>query len=237
MGALTTDLNHERLWAAIDAIAAHNGLSPSALARRAGLSSTAFNRSKRVTADGRPRWPSTESIAKILATTGADLDDLVRLIAGPGAEAEAEAPRPLVRFHEPARASVRLQEPARPLVRLHEPDRGTEPGFAEDGAAPGAEATKFPGFGDEALFAFSVADDEAAPLYRRGDVLIASTEAPARHGDRVLVCTTDGGVAIRLYGARNSRSIAVTAPTGRRRRLRLASADVLWIARILWASQ
>ena len=72
--------NHERLWAAIDAIAARHGLTPSGLARRAGLDATAFNKSKRFTVDGRPRWPSTESIAKILGATGSDLGELVRLI-------------------------------------------------------------------------------------------------------------------------------------------------------------
>lgn len=71
---------HERLWAAIDAIAARHGLSPSGLARRAGLDATAFNKSKRFTPDGRPRWPSTESIAKILVATGCELGELVRLI-------------------------------------------------------------------------------------------------------------------------------------------------------------
>ena len=71
---------HERLWAAIDAIAARHGLSPSGLARRAGLDATAFNKSKRFTPDGRPRWPSTESIAKILTATGCDLLELVRLV-------------------------------------------------------------------------------------------------------------------------------------------------------------
>ncbi|MDK9697283.1 MAG: helix-turn-helix transcriptional regulator, partial [Siculibacillus sp.] len=93
MGTRPTGLSHERLWAAIDAIAGHNGLSPSALARRAGLSSTAFNRSKRVTADGRPRWPSTESIGKILATADADLADLVRLM-GEGVGTAAGDPLP-----------------------------------------------------------------------------------------------------------------------------------------------
>ncbi|NLH79239.1 MAG: helix-turn-helix transcriptional regulator [Phyllobacteriaceae bacterium] len=71
---------HERLWAAIDAIAARHGLSPSGLARRAGLDATAFNKSKRFTPDGRPRWPSTESVAKILVATGCDLVELVRLV-------------------------------------------------------------------------------------------------------------------------------------------------------------
>ncbi len=69
-GETAAVLSHEKVWAAIDALASQNGLSPSGLARRAGLDPTAFNPSKRVAGDGRPRWPSTESLAKVLAATG-----------------------------------------------------------------------------------------------------------------------------------------------------------------------
>lgn len=77
-------LKHDRLWAAIDAMASRHGLTPSGLARRAGLDATALNKSKRFTGDGRPRWPSTESIAKILAATESGLDELVRLMLEDG---------------------------------------------------------------------------------------------------------------------------------------------------------
>ena len=59
-------LSHDRIWQAIDRLAEEHDLTASGLARKAGLDPTTFNRSKRVAADGRPRWPSTESIAKIL---------------------------------------------------------------------------------------------------------------------------------------------------------------------------
>src|SRR5918998_4046214 len=71
--------NHESIWAAIDALAAKKGLSASGLAKKAGLDPTAFNPSKRPGADGRPRWPSTESIAKILAATGEPLENFVAM--------------------------------------------------------------------------------------------------------------------------------------------------------------
>jgi hypothetical protein len=60
-------LTHEQLWRALDRLAAEAGLSPSGLARRAGLDPTTFNRSKRVGKTRAERWPSTESIAKVLA--------------------------------------------------------------------------------------------------------------------------------------------------------------------------
>ncbi|MDK9696422.1 MAG: hypothetical protein OEL76_08525 [Siculibacillus sp.] len=96
---------------------------------------------------------------------------------------------------------------------------------------------RFPGRGEASLFAHVVADDATAPLYRRGDVLLASTAAALRRGDRVLIHGRDGAVTIRTFVVRNSRSCIFSAPVGRSRRLRLAHADVLWIARILWASQ
>src|SRR4051794_26620507 len=67
-------LSHERIWAAIDRLAARNALTTSGLARKAGLDPTTFNRSKRIAGDGRLRWPSTESISKILDATGEPLD-------------------------------------------------------------------------------------------------------------------------------------------------------------------
>ena len=87
-------LSHSGVWAAIDALAERHGLSVSGLARRAGLDSTAFNRSKRLSGDGRPRWPSTESIAKILAATGTSLGEFMKLLdAGPAGGYGAPAQR------------------------------------------------------------------------------------------------------------------------------------------------
>jgi phage repressor protein C with HTH and peptisase S24 domain len=66
-------LTYVDIWRAIDRLAHAHGLTPSGLARRSKLDPTTFNKSKRVSRDGKYRWPSTESIAKILAATGADL--------------------------------------------------------------------------------------------------------------------------------------------------------------------
>src|SRR6266478_3504239 len=77
-------LTHGQVWAALDRLAERAGLSPSGLARRAGLDPTTFNKSKRVTADGRERWPSTESLAKALAASGSSIDIFVQLIGDGG---------------------------------------------------------------------------------------------------------------------------------------------------------
>src|ERR1700761_8614624 len=82
-------LTHTQIWHAIDALAARHGLSSSGLAKLAGLDPTTFNKSKRGTANGKLRWPSTESIAKVLAATGASLEDFVALVAERGSAPRA----------------------------------------------------------------------------------------------------------------------------------------------------
>src|ERR1700692_2639817 len=91
-------LTHAQVWSAIDRLAARAGLFAAGLARRAGLDPTTFNKSKRITPEGRARWPSTESIAKALAATGTPFDTFVGLIE-PAAGAAARAV-PLLGFAE-----------------------------------------------------------------------------------------------------------------------------------------
>src|SRR5207247_4145730 len=73
-------LTHSQGWTALDRLAERAGMSPSGLAKRSGLDPTTFNKSKRITADGRERWPSTESVSKALAATNSSIDTFVQLI-------------------------------------------------------------------------------------------------------------------------------------------------------------
>src|SRR6266581_2164471 len=84
-------LTHDQIWTALDRLAGRAGLSPSGLAKRAGLDPTTFNKSKRVTSEGRERWPSTESVAKALAATNSSIDSFVQLI-GDGARGTQSVP-------------------------------------------------------------------------------------------------------------------------------------------------
>ena len=73
-------LTHDQIWTALDRLAERAGLSPSGLAKRSGLDPTTFNKSKRITPDGRERWPSTESVSKALAAANSSIDTFVQLI-------------------------------------------------------------------------------------------------------------------------------------------------------------
>ena len=75
--------SHDKIWEAIDSLAARHALTPSGLARKAGLDPTSFNKSKRSSSDGRHRWPSTESIYKILEATGSTLEEFMGFLRKP----------------------------------------------------------------------------------------------------------------------------------------------------------
>ena len=59
-------MTHEDIWRAIEKFATEHNMSCSGLAKCSGLDPTTFNKSKRWSKEGQPRWPSTNSISKIL---------------------------------------------------------------------------------------------------------------------------------------------------------------------------
>lgn len=212
-------LSHQQVWAAIDALAARHSLSPSGLARRAGLDSTAFNKSKRLSADGRPRWPSTESLAKIMEATGASLIELVTLIeerpAGPA-----------------RRASV-------PLIGFAQAGTG---GYFDDAGFPvgqGWEEVQLPaGSGTgEGAYALQVQGDSMLPLYRDGDVLIVEPGAAVRKGDRVVVRTSTGEVMAKVLAGRAAGALRLVSLNPAHPDRTIPAAEIEWVARIVWASQ
>ena len=76
-------MTHDDVWRAIERFATEHGMSCSGLARCSGLDPTTFNKSKRWSKEGQPRWPSTNSISKILSSTGAKIQDFTKFIDSP----------------------------------------------------------------------------------------------------------------------------------------------------------
>lgn len=207
-------LTHPQIWRAIDQLAERHGLSPSALAKRAGLDATTFNRSKRTTADGHLRWPSTESLAKILAATGTSLDDFMALMEG-GATGRR----------------------AIPLIGFAQAGAG---GYFDDAGFPvgGAwDEIAFPNVGDEHAYALEIAGDSMLPLYRDGDVVVVSPAAPVRRGDRVIVKTREGEVLAKELKRRTARTLELRSLNPEHPDRSFSEAEIAWIARVLWASQ
>ncbi|HVV92141.1 MAG TPA: helix-turn-helix transcriptional regulator [Hyphomicrobiales bacterium] len=207
-------LTHSRVWDALDRLAGANGLSASALAKRAGLDPTTFNRSKRHGPDGRPRWPSTESIAKVLDATGTQLDSFLGFLAPPPAAA-----------------------PPIPLIGLAQAGKG---GFFDDAGFPVGgswDEVRFPNVHDEHAYALEISGDSMLPLYRDGDVIVVSPAAQRRRGDRVVVKTVEGEVLAKELKRETARLIELRSLNPDHPDRVLPLKEVAWIARILWASQ
>ncbi|MBY0382809.1 MAG: helix-turn-helix transcriptional regulator [Xanthobacteraceae bacterium] len=207
-------LTHDQIWTALDRLAARAGLSPSGLAKRAGLDPTTFNKSKRVTADGRERWPSTESVAKALAATGIGVETFVQFIE----------------------SSARGMQSV-PLLGFAEAGSG---GYFDDGGFPvgkGWDEVGPPSVNDEHAYALEISGDSMKPTYRDGDVIVVSPGAPIRRGDRVVVKTKEGEVLVKELRRRTQKVIELQSLNPAHPDRTFSTADVEWIARIVWASQ
>lgn len=207
-------LTHSQIWAAIDTLASSHGMTASGLARKAGLDPTTFNRSKRQGPDGRLRWPSTESLAKILHATGATLDEFMGLLTS-----RSEAARRI------------------PLIGMAQAGDG---GFFDDAGFPagaGWDEILFPNIADENAYALEISGDSMLPAYRDGDVVIVSPNSPVRRGDRVVVKTRDGEVLAKELKRRTAKTIELRSINPDHPDRSFDADDVQWVARILWAAQ
>jgi phage repressor protein C with HTH and peptisase S24 domain len=210
---------HEEVWRGIDRLARHRGLTASGLARRAGLDPTTFNPSKRITKEHKARWPSTESLAKILTATETPFSTFVAMMSD---EAKAKVEPPAKRM---------------PCAALEQARQGTL--FDEAGFPVGADWDEidFPNLDDRHAYALEVHGDAMAPTYRDGDLLIVSPGASIRRHDRVLLKPTKGDVVAGLLVRRTAQRVELAPFAQDQETKRFAIGDVRWLARIVWASQ
>src|SRR6516225_3895944 len=212
-------LTHAQVWSAIDRLAERAGLSASGLARCAGLDPTTFNKSKRMTAEGRARWPSTESIAKALTATGTPLEAFVALMNAGMNAADAHGAKTL------------------PLLGFAQAGSG---GYFDDAGFPagdGWDHIAFPEVADAHAYALKISGQSMLPVYRDGDVILVSPSAAIRRGDRVVVKNRDGEVMAKELKRRTPSAIELRSLNAEHEDRTLPAEDVLWMARILWVSQ
>lgn len=216
-------MKHDDIWRALDTLAAENGLSASGLAKRAGLDATTFNPSKRRMPDGRARWPSTESVAKVLDATGASLEAFSALVSGARALA--------------SNAQSRTTSRRVPLIGLAQ--AGGE-GYFDDGGYPvggGWDEVSLPEIADPNAYALEISGDSMEPVFRDGDLVIVSPGAPLRRGDRVVARTLGGEVMAKQLVRRSARRVELKSLNPAYPDYSFDLTQVAWIHRIIWASQ
>ena len=160
-------MQYEQVWDAVDKLARLHGLSPSGLAKKAGLDATTFNKSKRTRRDGKQRWPSLDSINKILDACNISFEQFYQLIDEDLAT-QAEG-IPFIRFSELEKNGIKNSK----LVT----DKW--------------EKIQFP---DTTVNLYAVNLDTAdfEPIFRKGNTLIATKDPEIRKGDRVLIFLIEG---------------------------------------------
>ncbi len=209
-------LTHDEVWLAIDRLAANHKMSPSGLARRAGMDPTTFNKSKRTTRDGKDRWPSTESVAKILKATGASLSEFIDLING--------------KPSEPRHRRV-------PLIRQSTAVQGGHFDLAGKPVGEGWDEILFPSMNEAVAYALEINDPHLEPVYRPGDTVLISPDASLRRGDRVVVHTINGNLLIRRLMRESALKVELIPVNGEAPMDVLDTDDVRWTSRIIWSSQ
>ncbi len=209
--------SHKQVWAAIDTIAERYGLSASGLAKKSGLDPTSFNPSKRNGPDGRPRWPTTESVANLLNASGASVEEFTDLLTGRKGQPPKRKQLPLLGFAQAGKG-----------------------GFFDDSGFPvgnGWEEIEVPGVTDATAYALEITGDSMLPVYREGDTIIVSPGATVRKGDRVVVKTADGQVMAKVMQRQTAKTVELASFNTAHVTKTFDMKDVDWVARIIWASQ
>ena len=213
-------LDHHDIWAALDRLATKFSMSPSAMARAAGLDPTTFNKSKRQSADGKPRWPSTESLSKVLNVLGVEFADFADLAGHSKAD----------RFGQAMGANV-------PLIGMAQ--AGND-GFFDDAGYPAGEGwdeIRVPGVRDDHLYALQISGDSMTPAFRHGDRIVVAPAETIRRGDRIVVKTRDGEVMAKELIRMNAETIELASLNPAYDGRTLPLSEVGWIARIVWVTQ
>lgn len=205
-------MRHTDMWKGLDILANRHGLTPSGLARAAGLDPTSFNKSKRTSRDGKARWPSTESVSRALDAVGATFEEFADLVEGRTGR------------------SV-------PLIGLAQ--AGND-GYFDDAGFPlgsGWETIRFPGLGDEAVYALEITGDSMEPIFREGDRVIVAPGAQIRRGDRIIAKTLNGEILAKTLGRMTDETVELISANPAYPVRKAARNELRWMARILWASQ
>ncbi len=212
-------VTHWQIWKAIDKLAELYSLSVSGLAKQAGLDPTTFNKSKRVLPSGKERWPSMESISKILEATQTSFEDFTTLVTG--------------------QAAIGKESQGKPIPVIGFAQAGTGGFFGDSGFPVGAgwDHVSFPDVGDDNAYALEVSGDSMEPFYRAGDIIVVSPAAEVRRGDRVVVKTREGEVLAKQLTRKTASRIELHSWNASHPDLVFPLEEIDWMARIVWASQ
>lgn len=206
-------MKYENVWDAVDKLAMSRGLSPSGLARLAGLDATTFNKSKRVRPDGKNRWPSLDSLNKLLEVCNLSFEQ----------------------FYNMSNREDEKEGNSIPFIKLSKLEENHE---IEDKVLKTPEWNKviFPDLKD-AMYAVDIDTNDYEPLYRNGSMIVLTGNSDIRNGDRVAIFMEDHKLLLKQFIRRTPSKLMVTDLNDNLKETAVAIAEIRLINRIIWASQ
>ncbi len=210
------EFGFNEIWRGIDSLAKSKGMTPSGLAGKAGLNPTTFNKSKREGSDGRKRWPSTESLNKVLEATGVSMLDFLSLAMGK----DMTSPRFSI-----------------PLIKLNDADKdGVFSVLGEPLNEGEWDAIEFPGVSSK-IYAIEISGDLFSPLYQDGTILISAVTKDLRKGDKIIIKLSNGSIILGELRRQSLRQLDIFSLASTGEEISLNLQEILWTSRVLWASQ
>lgn len=207
-------MKHEQIWNAVDKLAESRGLSPSGLAKLGGLDATTFNKSKRVRPDGNKRWPSLDSINKILKCCGLSFENFYAL----GVNGNDKDLFNSIPFHKLSALNDSIEISDKQLITQN------------------WNKIIFPDMKDS-LYAIDIDANTYAPFYRQGTTIIATANSDIRTNDRIIIFYRQQPPVICEFVRRTATQLIVCDINNPDHQQNIPISDILLIHRIVWASQ
>ena len=211
-------LSYFEIWRGIDNLAAQKGLSPSALAQKAGLDPTSFNKSKREGPDGRKRWLSMETLNKVLAATNTSFLDFMMLAGDKITQPLSSTGLPLINFSDNQKENL--------FNRNAMLDEEQNVGKID-----------FPCFFKPGMWALEMTTETYDPVYPKGSLLLIDPQTEIRRHDRIVVQMEKGPMLLGEFLGKTNENLDLKTLTTERTLLSLKKAQIAFVARILWVSQ
>ena len=208
-------LQHKHLWDAIDTLAQLNGYSTSGLAKKAGLDPTIFNKSKRISTDGRERWPTTESIAKILNVANSSIGQFASLIHNNTITQDSLAlPTTKLSALQASNSFISSTGHINPDLRFNS-----------------EQSTQI----DSQSFMLKINSNLYTPDFKKGDTVIVTTNGGVRKKDLVVIALTNGdNIIVRIKKISIHMVETESINTDTLKTLSIPNKDILWLGRILY---
>lgn len=206
-------MKYEQVWEAVDKLAKINGLTPSGLAKKAGLDSTTFNKSKRIRPDGKNRWPSLDSINKIIEACNIGFEQFYNL-ADNSAATETQNSIPYIKFSKLINNQI------------------------EDAKLATSEwnRIRFPETICN-LYSIDVDTNSYEPYFRKNTTIIVNQNSEIRKGDRIVILLDDGRVLINEFIRRTPSTLEVCDLLNKEIESTISIRKISLVNRIMWASQ